>query len=439
MTSRELTGLLSLSEARSEDPLNQRISDTAWRLAFGAIGWPWLLRSLSGGTKAQKRALLDRLGLAPDALPHLGSWKADTGFLKHIIDRIEQMRPANVVELGAGASTLIAARALALHGGGRLTSFDQHGGFVEATRGWLADNGLSVDIRHAPLEAKIHGWPGRWYDIGALPERIDLIVIDGPPWSVHPLVRGAADSLFSRLSPGGVILLDDAARPGERLVARAWRKRWPDIDFTLMHDGTKGTLVGVKRLASGARPAHAVAVGNAANDNGRTTKFALRAVGMLALLATGWIARGALGEFPAPANASSFVDEAVASHRTGLLREAMASQVESPRLDSAEIRRSTGISVPTLPAGWRVRDVQLYPTEGNPAIALSLTTPQAEPVSLLVGKAETPAEGQPLVERRSKDNVAYWEEGELALALTGAVPPARALALAAQIAGRTQS
>ncbi|WP_336958662.1 class I SAM-dependent methyltransferase [Sphingobium aquiterrae] len=432
MTSRELTGLFSLSEARTDEPLGQRISDTAWRMAFGAIGWPWLLRSLSGGTRAQKRALLDRLGLAHDALPHLGSWKADTGFLKHIVDRIEQLRPSAVVELGAGASTLVAARALALHGGGQLTSFDQHGGFVEATRLWLADNDLSVDLRHAPLEAKIDGWPGRWYDIGALPERIDMIVIDGPPWSVHPLVRGAADSLFSRLTPGGVILLDDAARPGERLVARAWRKRWPDIDFTLVQDGTKGTLVGIKRLAGGTRPAHAIA----ANDNKRSARFALRAAGIAALVATGWIARGALGEFPAPASASSFVDEAVASHRTGLLREAMASQLESPHLDSVEIRRSTGIDVPRLPAGWRVRDVQLYPTEGSPAVALSLTTAQAEPVSLLVGKAETPAEGEPLVERRSQDNVAYWEEGDLALALTGAVPPARALELAAQIASR---
>src|SRR3546814_3380047 len=67
-------------------------------------------------------ALLDELGLPHDALPHLGSWKADMGFLRHIVREIARLRPAHVVELGAGASTLIAARALALHGGGRLTS-----------------------------------------------------------------------------------------------------------------------------------------------------------------------------------------------------------------------------------------------------------------------------------------------------------------------------
>jgi hypothetical protein len=42
-------------------------------------------------------------------------------------------------------------------------------------------------------------------------------------------------------------MLDDAARPGERLVARRWRKRWPDFDFKLVNAGTKGTLIGRRR------------------------------------------------------------------------------------------------------------------------------------------------------------------------------------------------
>ncbi len=426
MTSKELTGLLSLDERRAALPVREQASDLAWRLAFGAIGWPWLLRSLWGGRKADKRALLDRLGLAHDALPHLGSWKADTGFLRHIVTQIEQQRPAVVVELGAGASTLVAAKALSLNGGGRLVSLDQHEGFVNATRHWLADNGLSVDIRHAPLDARIEGWPGRWYDVDNLPERIDVIIIDGPPWSVHPLVRGAADSLFSRLAPGGVILLDDAARPGERLVARRWRKQWPDIDFRLASDGTKGTLVGIRRV-------HGI-LPSAANDNGRTLRHLARAAGIAALIASGWIARGQLGEFPKSAQASSFVDEAAASHRNGLLRQAMQSQIESPKLDSSEIARSTGITLPKLPSGWQVRDVQLYPTQDGPAVAVSLLTSQGDPISLFADKAETPAEAKPLIATRSGESIAYWEVGEMAFAVTGAVPPARALQLATDLA-----
>ncbi|HAF42110.1 MAG TPA: hypothetical protein DCG90_10155 [Sphingobium sp.] len=427
MTSRELTGFLPLSETQpGEDDLPRRLSDMAWRIGFGAIGWPWLLASLSGGRKADKRALLDELGLAHDALPHLGSWKADVGFLRHIVREITRLRPAHVVELGAGASSLVAARALQLHGGGRLHSFDQHGGFVDATRQWLADNGLGVDIRHAPLTRESADWPGRWYAIDNLPDQIDLLIIDGPPWSVHPLVRGAADSLFARLSPDGVVLLDDAARPGERLVARRWRQRWPHIDFRLMKDGTKGTLVGRRRDVT-------LPVAND-NDAGRTWRHLGRAAGIAALIATGWIARGALGEFPQPAQASSFLDEAAASRRAALLRQAMASQVESATLNPQEIERSTGIILPALPVGWRVADVQLFPTADSPAIAMSLESPRGEHLSFFADRAETPADAKPMLAERAGDVIAYWEAGDMAYALTGQATPRRIMELAATIA-----
>lgn len=246
MTTREATGLLPRATDEFGADITTSVSDWAHILAFGAIQWPWLLRSLSGGKRADKRALLARLDLPGDALPHLGSWKADTALLHLIVDHIERLRPRTVVELGAGASSLVTARALQLHGGGKLVSFDQHGDFVEATRDWLGEHGLQADMRTASLIPAPGGWPGYWYDVTKLPEAIDMLVIDGPCWSIHPFVRGAAETLFDRITPGGVILLDDGARPGERVVARRWRKRWPGFEFKLRSDGTKGTLVGVK-------------------------------------------------------------------------------------------------------------------------------------------------------------------------------------------------
>ena len=82
MTSREKTGLLSVADKGPARPLGERLFTIAW----GAIQWPWLARSLWGGPLAAKHALLDRLGLRHDALPHLGSWKADTYFLTRIVD-----------------------------------------------------------------------------------------------------------------------------------------------------------------------------------------------------------------------------------------------------------------------------------------------------------------------------------------------------------------
>ena len=111
MTTREATSLLPRSGDDVIGDYARSASEWAAVLAFGAIQWPWLLRSLHGGRLADKQALLDRLNLPYDALPYLGSWKADTGLLKLLVDHIEQHRPRLVVEFGTGASTLILARA----------------------------------------------------------------------------------------------------------------------------------------------------------------------------------------------------------------------------------------------------------------------------------------------------------------------------------------
>lgn len=246
MTTKLLTGLLA-KPMDADAPARCTRGERLFQIAFGAIQWPWLLRSLYGGTQAQKRALLDRLGLAGDALPHLGSWKADTYLLHRIVDVIEQDRPASVVELGSGATSLVVAQALAQHGGGRLHSYDQHAPFVTSVEGWLAEHGLDAAFHHAPLTTRDMRWPGLWYALTALPGSIDLLVIDGPPWAVHPFARGMAERLFPLIAPGGTVLLDDAARPGERYVARRWRKNWPDFDWHYEGAGTKGLLIGRRR------------------------------------------------------------------------------------------------------------------------------------------------------------------------------------------------
>lgn len=239
MTTRDTTPFLAQSEN-----LPRSLRSRALTVGWGAIQWPWLLRSLYGGSEADKQALLRRLDLPEDALPALGSWKADTSFLTHIVNAIEQWQPFDVVELGCGASSLVIAKALEKNGGGRLTSFDQNAHFVEETGQWLREHGLRAKLRHAPIVPQESCWSEFWYDLDSLPTAIDLLVIDGPPWALGPFGRGQAEVLFNRISAGGMILLDDAARPGERIIASQWRKRWPEFEFWFDRSGSKGTLIG---------------------------------------------------------------------------------------------------------------------------------------------------------------------------------------------------
>lgn len=244
MTTREKTGLLSLAELTPRRALGEQ----ALTLAFGVIQWPWLLKSLWGGTQRSKAALIERLCLPADALPNLGSWKADTHLLHRIVDVIEQSRPQVVVELGCGATSLVIARALQLHGGGRLYGFDQNADFVELTSQWLLDNHVEAELRPAPIAPDPSLWSSLWYDLPFVPDAIELLVIDGPPWTLNPMVRGRAEVLFENVMLGGIVLLDDAARPGERAVAKRWRRHWPSFSFAYTGKG-KGILTGI-RIAS---------------------------------------------------------------------------------------------------------------------------------------------------------------------------------------------
>lgn len=243
MTTRETTSLL----ARTHSDSRRSFWDAAAVASFATFSWPWLLRSLDGGSKKEKKRLIERLDLANDALPNLGSWKADTGFLHLIVDAIERERPRRVVEFGVGATSLVIAASLRKWGGGEHLGFDQHDDFVTQTSEWLQEYGFKADLRHAPLAPSPNGWPGLWYETGHIEPGIDMMVVDGPPWTIHPFTRGAAESLFHLLSPGGTIFLDDAARPGERIVTRQWKKLHPEIDFQLRKDGTKGTLTGRRK------------------------------------------------------------------------------------------------------------------------------------------------------------------------------------------------
>ena len=56
--------------------------------------------------------------------------------------------------------------------------------------------------RHAPLKPSPGGWPGLWYDHGPLPDGIELMLVDGPHWAIHPFgARGGRRPPSGRSPP----------------------------------------------------------------------------------------------------------------------------------------------------------------------------------------------------------------------------------------------
>jgi predicted O-methyltransferase YrrM len=175
---------------------------------------------------------LDRL-LAGRPPLELTEWSLTAAELERVVAAIGP-DCESIVECGSGASTIVIARLLAERGRGRLVALEHDRAWADRTAGRLSAEGLASRARVvlAPLCHHPIAEPGcRWYDeraLAELPERIDLLLVDGPPASAPRIARArypALPLLASRLRPGATVVLDDAGRPGEAWVLERWRER----------------------------------------------------------------------------------------------------------------------------------------------------------------------------------------------------------------------
>lgn len=172
-----------------------------------------------------------RTHVVPRAMtPPAGGWAMDPRNLAHLADLVTTSAPAQVVELGSGLSTVWLAYLLE-RSGGRLISIDHDEHYATQTRAELTRHGLAevVDLRLAALTT---GATGTWYDESALEDldRIDLLLVDGPPQSIGPAARAPALPFFAtRLSSEALVILDDAQRADERAAIDGWKERFPDL------------------------------------------------------------------------------------------------------------------------------------------------------------------------------------------------------------------
>jgi predicted O-methyltransferase YrrM len=187
--------------------------------------------------RAQVQAIvaLDRL-LAPRApLPAMTGWAGSPELMMHIVREVLRRRPKVILEAGSGVSTLIHAYVLDKLGEGAIVSLEHDADFARESTRDLRLHGLErwALVHHAPLvKHRIQGQEWLWYDMAALPDDlvIDMLVIDGPPWSTQSLARYPALPLLAdRLADGAVIILDDADRAGERAVVARWLREYPSL------------------------------------------------------------------------------------------------------------------------------------------------------------------------------------------------------------------
>jgi anti-sigma factor RsiW len=148
-----------------------------------------------------------------------------------------------------------------------------------------------------------------------------------------------------------------------------------------------------------------------------------RIAAVVALIGFGWFAHGQVGLGITDSEASpkppAFVEDAVHSHATSLLRARMVSQRETTDFDTAEILAETGIALPVLPAKWVVRDVQVFPSRHGHSVEIAIDAGSLGRVSLFAAQVPTFNVITPTLTRLEKTQAVYWQQGPLAYALTG--------------------
>lgn len=210
-----------------------------------------LAQSTANVTRAAWEAgAIRRLVPEGTLLPQPGAWSLDSDTLSWLVTELEARRPACVVELGSGLSTIVLGLKLRALGHGRLISIDHDPKFAEQTRSWVDFHRLHdvVEIRLAPLQPR----PGQpqeppWYDEAALTDLngVAMLVVDGPPMTtLHPDIRAAALPFFApRFTGDWVIYFDDANRPGERRFLTHWRTAQPSVKVEFLPFPKGGAVV----------------------------------------------------------------------------------------------------------------------------------------------------------------------------------------------------
>lgn len=174
-------------------------------------------------------------------MPPVSGWTATPELLNLIYFYVRHTKPAHILELGSGLSTLICSYGCHQNESGQVWSLDHEPPYLEKTRALLGQHELAeystlINAPLVPTQVMQHdtGKPTtkRWYNLEGLPDELmyDVLIVDGPPHGTNSRARyPAMEHLYERLNPGAVIIIDDTNREDEQQMIEHWKKAYPAL------------------------------------------------------------------------------------------------------------------------------------------------------------------------------------------------------------------
>lgn len=165
----------------------------------------------------------------PSSLGLDRGWAIGEETFGRIVEQLRSIRATTIVEFGSGVSSIRLA----------LEFPDAQIVTIESSRQWYetvvqmsAEHGVdkNLAVRHRPLSWQRHGLSVFLsYACGELPERIDAVIIDGPPTWTRRGREACLYQVVRRLRVGGRVLLDDYGRNREKTMVRNWTWSFPGV------------------------------------------------------------------------------------------------------------------------------------------------------------------------------------------------------------------
>jgi predicted O-methyltransferase YrrM len=164
--------------------------------------------------------------LAPATLYNLiygwgdNSWSAKEEFIQATVQAARQTQ-GPILECGSGLTTLLLGL-VAMQTGRRVWVLEHNASWAKKVQNALARHNIhGVNVCVAQLrDYQSYVWYAAPKE--HMPTEFALVVCDGPPGTTLGGRYGLVPQMRAHLRPGCIVLLDDAARPGEQQILQRW-------------------------------------------------------------------------------------------------------------------------------------------------------------------------------------------------------------------------
>lgn len=177
-----------------------------------------------------------------------GGWSIDSKLTEAILSFLRRDSISNIIEFGAGYSSLVLHIALLDQGREvNITSIDENANWFKVAD-FFPD--LNKELQIHILESTVEKYFGDFglyyrYDLSFLNQSspIDFVLIDGPQQFKGR--EGNLDFIYNKLADGCLIILDDAGRYLEASLLFKWLKVYQGLDLVFYDPdfGSKGLAI----------------------------------------------------------------------------------------------------------------------------------------------------------------------------------------------------